>query len=225
MQVPASLPTSLSASDLIGGGAGQAISAEQPLWDLSPTRPLEYSIASSPYDIDSEESNLLAWAKRNHRFLTKKEVESFEKQAGVQGGGSEHDVWRIKAPKGAVIIRRTINDSYGFAHSSPFQYLQRLVDVSAAIPDAPISFLGMSKNSRGNGIVWTVQPYIEGIHPKDGELAAWLKKAGWSEVTDSRGRLIYEKSGVRIHDAHAGNFIKTKDGHIIPIDVFFEGLE
>lgn len=27
-----------------------------------------------------------------------------------------------------------------------------------------------------------------------------------------------------MHDAHAGNFIRRKDGDLIPIDIFFEGL-
>jgi hypothetical protein len=31
-------------------------------------------------------------------------------------------------------------------------------------------------------------------------------------------------SGIRMHDVHAGNFIRQKNGILIPIDVFFEGL-
>jgi hypothetical protein len=31
-------------------------------------------------------------------------------------------------------------------------------------------------------------------------------------------------TGIRIHDIHAGNFIRQKNGILIPIDVFFEGL-
>jgi hypothetical protein len=31
-------------------------------------------------------------------------------------------------------------------------------------------------------------------------------------------------SGIRMHDVHAGNFIRQKNGTLIPIDVFFEGL-
>jgi hypothetical protein len=27
-----------------------------------------------------------------------------------------------------------------------------------------------------------------------------------------------------MHDVHAGNFIRQKNGSLIPIDVFFEGL-
>jgi hypothetical protein len=31
-------------------------------------------------------------------------------------------------------------------------------------------------------------------------------------------------TGIRMHDVHAGNFIRQKNGILIPIDVFFEGL-
>jgi hypothetical protein len=31
-------------------------------------------------------------------------------------------------------------------------------------------------------------------------------------------------TGIRMHDVHAGNFIRQKNGILIPNDVFFEGL-
>ncbi len=31
-------------------------------------------------------------------------------------------------------------------------------------------------------------------------------------------------TGIRMHDVHAGNFIRQKNGILIPIDVFFEGI-
>jgi len=31
-------------------------------------------------------------------------------------------------------------------------------------------------------------------------------------------------SGIRMHGIHAGNFIRQKNGSLIPIDIYFEGL-
>jgi hypothetical protein len=127
---------------------------------------------------------------------------------------------------GKVVIRRTINDSYGFRFSSPFQYLRRMAEFSAQVPAAAVSFLGVSRNARGNGVIWTVQPYIEGTHPTQAELVADLASQGWRPAGSLHNHLVFEHalSGVRIHDVHAGNFIRQKNGSLIPIDIFFEGL-
>jgi len=125
-----------------------------------------------------------------------------------------------------VIIRRTINDSYGFRFSSPFQYLRRMAEFSAQVPSAAVSFLGVSRNARGNGVIWTVQPYIEGTHPTQAELVTDLASQGWRPAGSLHNHLVFEHamSGIRMHDVHAGNFIRQKNGILIPIDVFFEGL-
>lgn len=221
---PPSLPSSLIASDLVSGGSERAISAEQPLRDLCSTRPNEYAVKSTLQEIDWEETLLISWCRSHNRILSAADVVSFESQAGVRGGGDEHDGWVVARPDGnKFFIRRTIKDSYGFAHSSPFQYLQRLVDVSDQIPTAPIDFLGMSQNSRGNGVIWTTQPYIEGVKPEEANLQKHLKKEGWKKLGDIPG--LYEhKSGIKMHDAQAKNFIQTPGGKMIPVDVFFEGI-
>jgi hypothetical protein len=49
-----------------------------------------------------------------------------------------------------------------------------------------------------------------------------------SPITDHRSPITavfqYVPTGIRMHDVHAGNFIRQKNGILIPIDVFFEGL-
>ncbi|NQX00122.1 hypothetical protein HQ447_05635 [bacterium] len=101
-----------------------------------------------------------------------------------------------------------------------------MAEFSEQVPAAPVSFLGVSKNSRGNGVIWTAQPYIEGTHPTQTELVAELKALGWQPAGSRHNHLVFEHtlSGVRMHDVHAGNFIRQKSGALIPIDVFFEGL-
>lgn len=226
MQDSAALPSNPSASDLISRGVAISIPAEQPLRHLGAARSGEYSLKAESHQIDQEEAKLLEWCKATNRFLSREEVALFEQQAGIQGGGSEHDGWVVECSGRRIFIRRTIKDSYGFAHSSPFQYLQRIADVSAIVPNAPIQFLCMSQNSRGNGVIWTVQPYIEGTHPNLPELVRFLEAHGWIEIKSKPEHLIFQHkaTGITMHDAHPGNFIKTTKGEFIPIDVFFEGM-
>jgi len=169
---------------------------------------------------------LLDWAEQNHRIFPTAEIVTFEGMGTPKGGGSEHDTWKIETSSGAFVIRRTINDSYGFRFSSPFQYLRRMAEFSHQVPVAAVRFLGVSLNKRGNGVIWTVQPYIEGTHPTQAELVAELKSHGWQPAGSLHNHLVFQHdpTGIRMHDVHAGNFIRQKNGNLIPIDVFFEGI-
>lgn len=219
-------PHQATATELVAGGIQIAIPAEQPLVELAQGPVKEYALAADPVEIDREEARLIFWATGNFRLFSNEEIELFEKQAGPEGGGSEHDAWVVLSPAGKVVIRRTINDSYGFRFSSPFQYLRRMAEFSSQAPGAAVKFLGVSRNSRGNGVIWTVQPYIEGEHVDQSELVTYLGKQGWQRVVTRDNHLVFEHaaSGIRMHDVHAGNFIRQKNGELVPIDVFFEGL-
>jgi hypothetical protein len=180
----------------------------------------------APSCIDQEEAALFKWAERNHRIFPTEEIQRFEVQAGGKGGGSEHDAWVVMGKEGKVVIRRTIQDSYGFRFSSPFSYLRRMAEFSRQVPSAAVCFLGVSRNVRGNGVIWTVQPYIEGSHPTQAELVAALKLQQWKPALTQHNHLVFEHipTGIRMHDVHAGNFIRQNNGSLLPIDVFFEGL-
>lgn len=219
-------PSQASAAELVAGGANISIPAKQPLGELTQTPVREYALSARPSEIDEEEAKLVAWAELNHRLFPSEEIRRFEVQATPKGGGSEHDAWKIETAVGAVVIRRTINDSYGFRFSSPFQYLRRMAEFSAQVPVAEVRFVGVSRNIRGNGVIWTAQPYIEGTHPTQAELVAELIAQGWRPAGSLHNHLVFQHvpSGVRMHDVHAGNFIRQKNGNLIPIDVFFEGL-
>lgn len=227
MQVPASLPWPPTAADLNARAADIAASAEQPLRTLSPDRPRDYFLESSYAEIDREDSSLISWAKETNRFISSGEVAKFESNPSLENvGNKEHDVWKVETAKGSFMIRRTKNGAYGLKFRSPFQYLQRMADVATQIPKAPIEFLGISVSKQGAGAIWTVQPYIEGKHPSDEDLGAWLKAHGWNQRDDRTHRYYqYRDTGIRIHDLHVGNCIQTEAGDIIPIDVFFEGLK
>lgn len=225
---PSSLrPHQATAAELVAGGKNIAIPAQQPLGELAKSPVREYSLPSHPLEMDREEAALIEWAIKMNRLFPSDEISLFEEQAESHGGGSEHDVWKIETPGFAFVIRRTINDSYGFRFSSPFQYLRRMAEFSAQVPSAAVNFLGVSKNPRGNGVIWTVQPYIEGDHLSQGELVAYLGNQGWRRVVTRDNHLVFEHAatGIRMHDVHAGNFIRQKNGALVPIDVYFEGIK
>lgn len=219
-------PGQASAAELVAGGSQIAIPAKQPLGELTQAPVAEYVLPASPSCIDQEEAALFVWAERNHRVFPSSEIQRFESQAGGKGGGSEHDAWVVMGKEGKVVIRRTIQDSYGFRFSSPFSYLLRMAEFSSQVPGAAVSFLGVSCNVRGNGVIWTAQPYIEGTHPTQAELVAELKLQQWKPAVTQHNHLVFVHipTGIRMHDVHAGNFIRQNDGSLIPIDVFFEGL-
>lgn len=219
-------PHQASAAELIAGGGQIAIPAKQPLGELTQAPVAEYVLPASPSCIDREEAALFEWAERNQRVFSSEDIQRFEMQAGGIGGGSEHDAWVVMGKEGKVVIRRTIQDSYGFRFSSPFSYLRRMAEFSRQVPNAAVSFLGVSRNLRGNGVIWTVQPYIEGTHPTQAELVAELKLQQWKPAVTQHNHLVFVHipTGIRMHDVHAGNFIRQNNGSLIPIDVFFEGL-
>jgi hypothetical protein len=227
MQDSASLPQGLSSADLEQRAEDHATSSEQPLRALHPDRPRDYILESSLEEIDHEDISLQVWSKENGRLIQQEEVLLFESSPDRENvGNKEHDVWKVETDTGAFMIRRTKNGAYGLKFRSPYQYLQRMADVSARIPDAPISFVGCSRSHLGAGAIWTVQPYIEGEHPSDEELASWLVAQGWRQRDDRTHRYFeFQDTGIMVHDMHAGNCIKTPQGDIIPIDVFFEGLK
>jgi hypothetical protein len=93
---PSALSRSLSASDLIARAADLAVSGEYPLGQLTSERPRDYALNAAGSQIDAEETQLLKRSKQNHRFLSSGEIAEFEKQAGANKGGTEHDVWHIE---------------------------------------------------------------------------------------------------------------------------------
>ena len=131
-------PSQATAAELVAGGSQIAIPAKQPLGELTQAPVAEYAHSASPAEIDFEETRLMDWADKNHRVFPVEEIQEFEQQAGIQGGGSEHDAWVVMGKEGKVVIRRTINDSYGFRFSSPFQYLRRMAEFSAQVPAAAV---------------------------------------------------------------------------------------
>ncbi len=66
----------------------------------------------------------------------------------------------------------------------------------------------------------TRMAYIAGSEPTSHELNAFMVKLGFVD----KGLNVWEHStGVILGDVHTGNFIRTPDGRMVPIDVTVEG--
>ena len=140
-----------------------------------------------------------------------------------KSGGSEHDVALVGPRNRRLIVRSTIKDSYGFAFRSPAQYLKRLENFNMAFPALQMRVIGVSRNARGNGVVWTAQPFVEGWEfAEDSHLRKALEKAGWERVgSDTVYR--HKLSGLVIRDAHTGNVL-TDGKHLYPVDVIIDEI-
>lgn len=139
----------------------------------------------------------------------------------IRAGGHEHDVYLAgRDPSTLLVIRNTVKDSYGFAHRSPAQYLKRLEDYNRAFPDIQTRVIGVSTNERGNGVIWTVQPFVDGHEfDSDADLRKAMEGHGWERGVDITYK--HRRTGVVIHDAHTGNIL-WKGNELFPVDVVVE---
>ena len=85
-----------------------------------------------------------------------------------------------------------------------------------------IKILGITLNSNGTPSIVTKMNFIEGRKPKPDELyKLMIAKYGFEDAGFNAFR--HKDSGVTLTDCHAGNFILTPDGELVPIDVHLDG--
>ncbi len=177
-------------------------------------------------ELVAEEAKLIERAKAEGFFWDKPQVEKLIAYLGTSGGGTEHDVY-IPGKDADIVIRSTILDSYGFMGRSPAQYLQRLENYNTAFPAIQTRMIGVSRNTRGNGVIWTAQPFVEALELKDDKrLQSLLEAKGWVRI-DGPGddNIVYRHTptGAIIRDAHTGNIL-VKGQELYPIDVIVTDL-
>jgi len=96
--------------------------------------------------------------------------------------------------------------------------LKRLEDFNRAFPSIQTRMIGVSKNARGNGVIWTVQPFVEAREFKEeSQLQKALEKKGWERL-GSGAVYRHKATGVVIGDAHGGNVFHD-EGELYPVEV------
>jgi hypothetical protein len=103
----------------------------------------------------------------------------------------------------------------GNTHALPFEYLQRLQlqndlfgdDILVEAVIEPVDGL----------LVVTSQPFITGDHPSLNEISAYMKAEGFAATRS--GDWYRAADDIAVFDSHPGNFIRTAENVIVPIDL------
>ena len=139
--------------------------------------------------------------------------------------GSEHYVIRyIDQSGGRRVLKATIPGKYGRYEYSPSIYLNSLCLVQSLVTALDIRMHGVMHTPNGPSIV-TSMHYVPGRHPRPAEIAAYLRRSGWTEFHDGSPTLdfINEELHQVIRDGHANNWVRQKgSGAMIPIDISIE---
>ena len=179
-----------------------------------------------------------------HREIDElREVEAdnpFKEGFAPAGGGGEHLTFSAVPPDGTM-YKATWGRQYGFvpdwtAHdslelrpASPSEYLLRCGLANAVFGDN-ISLLGVYDDlvgGYGTPSIVTTQPFIVGEPPKMEEVVAFFKAQDFVSLTDLvphrpevEDQIWYRaKDQVLVADARPGNFIRSRDGVIVAIDL------
>jgi hypothetical protein len=192
----------------------------------SPGRAIpSYTERANIQDLFNEEARLIQRAQAEGFFWESDKVDSIINALPDKTGGSEHDVRITKVKGNRVVLRNTIKDSFGFDGRSPAQYLKRLENYNELFPALQVRVIGVSRNKRGNGVIWTAQPFVEGKQfPNDAALHTELRKKGWERIDKDYDENIifrHKASGVVMRDVHKGNVLQAGK-ELYPIDVIID---
>jgi hypothetical protein len=75
---------------------------------------------------------------------------------------------------------------------------------------------GILETKSGLAVV-TSQPFIKGRAPTSEEIKIWFEEQGFEETKP--GIWNHHETGMRITDAHSGNFVVVESGELVPIDL------
>ncbi len=125
------------------------------------------------------------------------------------------------------VIKETLNGQYGnvLRKETPLNYLRRLSLLNQYDPRLDIRVPGIVPGLAGSHKIITEMAFIEGTRPRQSAIDAKLRTEG-SAAPDGGDMLNWknEAMGLRMLDAHTGNWIQTLEGGLAPIDIYLERL-
>ena len=148
------------------------------------------------------------------------EIRLLAEMADLEFQGNEHNVLAFTKGKHPFVIRLTKLDMFGLPGRTPAEYLQRWRLSNAAFPDAAVSFLAYTRNSRGNGVILTSQPYLEGIKKSQKAIDRAFDLLGFQSVPGEPTSYLNPHTEVEIHDAKPDNVLFDPQGNMLPFDVW-----
>lgn len=183
-------------------------------------------IAEKRYDLDDAQS-LFLYAAASGQIVSKARISALRRNELT--GGVEHEVFLVPGAEGVhriIKVTRPPNrkhaNGYGL-NPDVISYLTRLDKMNQLAPNLDYGVVGVTPTlapERAWPSLVTSMRYIFGTEPTGDELNAWMTKLGFRD----QGLNVWgHPLGVTLGDVHTGNFIKTPDGRLVPIDVTIEG--
>jgi hypothetical protein len=188
-----------------------------------------------------DQTSLFSHAANSGSFISPKQLRGIAKDEIK--GGVEHNVYLPKdqaEDEEKQIYKVTKPDGYGYSGGDEVAYIKYLQDLDALTGGKlNIKILGVTPTDETWPSIVTKMNYVEGGKPGDrlfpdrpnykpnpSEREYYLrgrlindygfKSTGFNEYT-------HPDTGLKIMDAHAGNFIERPNGDLVPIDVHVEG--
>ena len=162
--------------------------------------------------IRQEAQSVVSWARESNRLLDPRRFGRLAARYPQLGGQSEHTVFHIQSRN--RVIKFTLPPNFG-AQGEAIAYLNNLEAANQVFGDE-ILLHGILETKRGPALVIS-QPFVTGAVPTSQEVGTWFEANGYHSNGHNRWR--NDATGAEIADAHIGNFIKTDDGELVPIDL------
>ena len=98
----------------------------------------------------------------------------------------------------------------------PILAFDRITLHNAYFPETALTVIGFGRTANGDFKVIVEQPFIEGSHVSDEEIAKFAKGLGFSIINPKNW--TYATPDIYLSDLHDENVIKSKEGNIFVVD-------
>jgi hypothetical protein len=135
--------------------------------------------------------------------------------------GVEHRVFYSLADDPPRVTKITFPGKYGRIEHTPFLYLERLALFNELFPELDIRFEDCIKTNKGEFSLFSTMRAFSGAPPDLKEIDAFLIALGFAKFSDGSITIDYINSrlGIILRDCHPKNWVKNRDGTLIPIDL------
>lgn len=104
----------------------------------------------------------------------------------------------------------------GNTDAPPFEYLTRLALHNDVFGD-DVLFEALIEDHSGRPVSVISQTFIEGDHPSQADIDAYMTAEDF--IKTRSGDWYRAADDLAVFDAHPGNYIRTPDGDVVPIDL------
>jgi hypothetical protein len=182
------------------------------------------------FDLDRV-NTLLEEEKSLYEFCRHKGIGSSEQLTKLREGpatreGFEHRVFFHLKHSPPRVTKITFPGRYGRIEHTPFLYLERLALSRELFPVLDVRFEDcVITNDRQYSIISSMQ-FFSGPPPTQSEIDKFLTRHGFSKLSSSSLTMDYTNGdlGIHLRDCHPKNWVKSRKGLLIPIDIVPERI-